>query len=351
MPSLEDFVNATYTPDASLDAAEARVKPLDTVEEESKLTASQDVPVLTENDTSNGDGHGSEPKPTGMKCEAKRLYEKTDAFGTDWVEDIPNNFLAQENGEQWAEFAILLRTHLVDGKQRLHSIVVQSPVLKTKLQQIFKGYPGVNLGKKHWTAEAPFKPFVHRWAEFISACEADDEIETVRQLQLLRHALEPELRDAFVTISEFKSGGGIEFNQLWMVFNPGQTIFTDKNGTECAYKLLRTQLHLSEEQNQKFFLLHCCYIDYDGEKIGYALSMEAIAEYEDSKTRAELGVYPLDVHEDVVAVKMRLVARGRKYKSLMGVSYRAYDGHAIDELQRPPAKHYIKGRIVIDSGM
>jgi hypothetical protein len=347
MPSLEDFIDTTYTPDVPLETTETKFNPLSEV---SQFTETQDMPISTENGASNEDSDELAHITAGSRCEAKKLYEKTNAFGTEWVEDIPTNFLTQDDVEQWAEFAVLLRTRLVDGKPRLHSIVVQSPVLKAKLKQIFTGYLGINLGAKSWTAETPFKPFVHRWTEFISACEVNDEDETTRHMQLLREALEPELRDTFLTISEFQAGGGIEFNQLWMIFNPGRMIFTEKSGTECAYKLLRTQIHLSEEQNQKFFLLHCCYIDYDGNKVGYALIMEAITEYEDCKTRDELGVYPLDVHEDATAVKKRLVERGRQYKSVMGVSYRAYDGHAFDETQRPPLKHYVKDRIVIDSG-
>jgi hypothetical protein len=351
MPNLEDFISGAYTPDTPLEAVECKNGTLKAVDEENKLTATQEIPVLTKNDLINGDSHKLARVTTGIKCEAKRLYESKTTYGTEWVEDIPDSFLAQQDTEQWAEFAILLRTHLVDGQQRLHSIVVQSPVLKLKLKQLFTGYPGISLGKGSWTVEAPFKPFVHRWAEFISACEANGKTETIKSLQLLRQALEPELRDTFLTISEFKAGGGIDFNQLWMVFNPGRAIFTDKTGTECAYKLLRTEVHVSKEQSQVFFLIHCCYIDYDGEKLGYALSMEAIAEYEDSRTRAELGVYPLDVHEDVSAVQKRLVERGRRFESVMGVAYRAYDGHAFDNAERPPVKHYVKGRIIIDAGM
>lgn len=64
-------------------------------------------------------------------------------------------------------------------------------------------------------------PFVHRWDEFLRAVDGDQNSDTARHLQLLRSALEPELQVAFNTICDFEAHGAIEFNQLWMIFNPG----------------------------------------------------------------------------------------------------------------------------------
>ncbi|KIM96604.1 hypothetical protein OIDMADRAFT_75796, partial [Oidiodendron maius Zn] len=286
----------------------------------------------------------------GMKCEAKRLYEKENPIGSmEWVEEVPDNFLGQHHGEAWAEFAVLLRTQLVDGQQRLHSIVVQSPLLKEALKQVFGSYPGISLGKSSWTSEAPFKPFVHRWYEFVSKCEEGDKTETTRHLQLLRSALEPELRETFATISDFKSEGAIEFHQLWMIFNPGCVVYSAQSGAECAYKVLRTEKRMSREEKQEFFILHCCYVDFNGKKMGYALHMHAIAEYQGSNTCAEIGVYPLEVHPDKLGIEQRLVERGRKFNMLLGVMYRAYEGHATDFTSRQPTKYFVRGRIVIDA--
>jgi hypothetical protein len=312
-------------------------------DKEDVMLAQKAVSTLTFNGMPD-DVAADEPSHTkpGMKCETKRLYEKDNPFGgMEWVEEVPDNFLEQHHGEAWAEFAVLLRTQLVDGQQRLYSIVVQSPLLKAALKQVFGGYPGVSLGKSSWTAEAPFKPFVHRWDAFISKCEVDDKTETTRHLQLLRSALEPELQETFATISDFKSEGAIEFHQLWMIFNPGCVVFSAQSGAECAYKLLRTEKRVSKEEKREFLVLHCCYVDFDGKKIGYALHMQAIAEYQGSNTCAEIGVYPLEAHPDKLGIVQRLVERGRKFNMLVGVAYRAYEGHATDFTARQPTKYFV----------
>jgi hypothetical protein len=335
MPNLPDFVSATY---------EGNGVPSTVAEDERDVISAQKaVSTITLN--RKPDTAADEPSPTkpGMKCEAKRLYEKDNPFGaTEWVEEMLDCFLEQQHSAAWAEFAILLRTQLVDGQQRLHSIVVQSPLLKAALKQVFAGYPGVSLGKSSWTAEAPFKPFVHRWDAFISACDAGDKIETTRRhLQLLRSALEPELQETFATISDFKSEGAIEFHQLWMIFNPGCVVFSAQSGAECAYKLLRTEKRVSKEEKREFLALHCCYIDFDGKKLGHALHIQAIAEYQGSNTCAEIVVYPLEAHSDMLSIAQRLVERGRKFEALIGVVYRAYEGHATDFTARQPTKYYV----------
>jgi hypothetical protein len=307
-----------------------------------EITTREAVSTIIHEGESNDSGHEPSQMRLGMKCEAKRLY-KSNLFGTiEWVEEVPDGFLEQQqHGEEWVEFAILLRTQLVDGQQRLHSTVVQSPLLKAKLKEVFSGYPGVVLGESSWITKAPFKPFVHRWKEFTFACEADDETEATRHLQLLRSVLEPELQETFAAISDFKSEGAIKFHQLWMIFSPGIVVFSAQSGVECAYKLLRTEMHVSKEEKREFFLLHCCYIDFDGKKLGLALHMEAIVEYDESKTCAELGVYPFEMHSAMLNIKNKLVERGRKFVSLTRMAYRAYDGHAMDNNTRPPTKHYV----------
>jgi hypothetical protein len=125
---------------------------------------------------------------------------------------------------------------------------------------------------------------------------------------------------------------------------------------------------VSKEEGREFFVLHCCYVDFDGNNFGHALHMQAVAEYQGSSTCADIGVYPLEAHPDKLSVVPRLVERGRKFEALTAVSYREYEGYATDFTERPPMRHYvrhwylipwdladfcstkIRGRIVIDTG-
>jgi len=283
-------------------------------------------------------GSQSLPVATGMRCESKRLYEQTDSSGDkEWVEKMPANFLTSLNSEDWADYAIVERMHLVEGQQRLHSIVVNSPLLKTQLAQIFAGYPGSSIGKSSWTLEAPFNPIVHRWPEFIAACEATDADVGTQHLQLLRSAIEPHLEETFSTISEFESGGTIQFHQLWMVYKPGSIIVSDQDGVQCAFRVSSTELQVSREHGRKYFLILCGIVDYDGHRIGLGSHIEAVAQYANGKTRFELAAIPLAIHPDKIGIQQRLKTRGNKFVSLRGVKLCAFNGRAFD-LSDDPAR-------------
>jgi hypothetical protein len=175
----------------------------------------------------------------GMKCEPKRLYPRYDSSRyVEWVDEIPDKVTDQAYGysDAWKEYALLLRTNLEQGEHRLYSIIIQSPLLKSKLNLIFDDYPGFFIGENKLSIiEAPFTPFVHCWDAFTKSC--DEKSETGKHMQLLRSALEPELQGSFSTIKEFQSHGMIRFDQLWMIFKPGSFVFSEHSGIERIYKL------------------------------------------------------------------------------------------------------------------
>lgn len=48
----------------------------------------------------------------------------------------------------------------------LDSIVVNSPLLKAVLEEVFDGYPGITTDFEALVFTSPFQPFVHQWSEF-----------------------------------------------------------------------------------------------------------------------------------------------------------------------------------------
>ncbi|KAH8882090.1 P-loop containing nucleoside triphosphate hydrolase protein [Thozetella sp. PMI_491] len=266
----------------------------------------------------------------GLKCESKRLYPKSDSRYTEWIDRLPDRVLDQENtfGDPWKEYAILLRTNVDHGDHHLHSVVIQSPLLRSKLNSVFKDYPSFFLAEDKNSIEAPFKPFVHYWDAFVSAC--DDASDTGRHMQLLKIALEPELQESFAVIEKFRKDGNIRFDQLWAIFKPGTFVYSLYRGTERIYKLSRVEARRGIDNTGRYFLLHLYSIDWDGEIYGHTLEMDAIEIFDGIKKYSDLGIYPLDMHPMKEAVIERLVERGKKFVSYAGVHYRAYDGFARD---------------------
>ncbi|KAH6716209.1 ATPase [Leptodontidium sp. MPI-SDFR-AT-0119] len=313
MPSIEEFV------DSSLEGGEPLSLQPGTGDAASTNTESIIVGACN---TSSGENE-RDVFEIGMKDEPKRLYPRQDGYGgVEWVDEIPAKVMDQAYGygDAWKEYAILLRTDLSAGEHRLNSIVIQSPLLKMKVNALLGEYPSFYIGEgKDVVIEKPFIPFVHCWESFISACENETETATQEHMKILRAALEPELRETFSIIEKFKVHGMIRFDQLWMIFPPGSFVFSERNGIERIYKLRRTELRKETMFTSKYFLLHSYYIDWDGSMFGHALDIDGIETFEGSKKFTDLGIYPLD----------RLVARGRRFAAYTGVHYLAYDGLAV----------------------
>jgi len=328
MPSIEEFVDAGLAADGTLSLDQASGN-MSTTEEVIELPR-REQPAEEED----GFDRVTDIFDAGMKCETMRLYPKRDAYGnTEWADEIPAKIMDQAYGygEAWKEYAVLLRTNIDQGRLRLHSIVIQSPLLKEKLNSCFDEYPGFYIGEdKSSVIEAPFTAFVQCWDAFVKACDEETEtaIETRKHMDLLRSALEPELQESFSIIKAFHSNGMIRFDQLWMVFKPGCFLYQEYGGVERVFKLARTELHKGTDGHGRYLLLHCYFVDWDGGMYGHSLGMDAIENFEGGKKYEELGIYPLDVHPEKDSVIKRLVERGRKFSSYTGVHYKSYDGLA-----------------------
>jgi hypothetical protein len=282
----------------------------------------------------------------GMKCEPKRLYEEKSEFDDEikWVTEIPAHIKAR-NVEMMdnatSEYALLLRTKFVNDKEKLHSILVQSPLIRAAIKDVLQDYPGVFTGKIPLIFEAPFKPFVHCWSEFEDACKRNADTETGRHLSLLRSTLASEIKDVFSTIRDFAEHGAIEFEQLWTIFPPNSLVVSMKEKTQCAFKVTKTETYLSRKEGKQYFIIHCYYIDWDGSRYGRAPEYLVIPEFEGSATPSDLPTYPLDCHPQKNRIMTDLIESGKKFQALAGTFYKAYDGIAVDNNDDRPVSYHV----------
>lgn len=145
MPSFEEFVN-TQSQDDELPSAGENVG-------ENWFWDGGYAPILTLNGNAHDDGADGPSQildAPGLRCETKRLYRDERGLRIDWIEEMHGNFKAAlQYEEAWAEFALLLRTRIVEGQQPLHSIVVHSPLLKANLNMSLRAILGSWWGRGH----------------------------------------------------------------------------------------------------------------------------------------------------------------------------------------------------------
>ncbi|KAF2677328.1 P-loop containing nucleoside triphosphate hydrolase protein [Lentithecium fluviatile CBS 122367] len=320
----------------------------------------------------NGDGAKEETKDKpedeepeehiepGMKNGLHNLYSgKEDKKGRyQWQDKIPEDIGDPAENDKTAKWALLVRNVKVYGDPTrvlaIHSIVVQSPLLKKLLAGVLKGYPGITVGLNRLEFTGKFEPLIHRWAELQAAIaklgdETDEERTTKEHANLLQDVLIKEFKSLIDRSQDLMNKRVMTYDDLWTLFQPGATIFTRQDGQETAMTLLDTKYGQDCKGNPCFWV-RCKYVDWDGTRFGSSKSNSLIYEYAGTRHIAQLRAFPIDYHPDAQALRARLVERGAKAEALAGPNYRAYRGVGW-RLGNFGAKdkYNVEGRIVIDT--
>lgn len=183
----------------------------------------------------------------GAKSTAKKLYEGPPKCKCciNWVEEYPKDLSeAVDQTTEARSHALLLRyakSHNALGGNplTLHSIVVQSPVLKSVVRTVLDKFPGVDADLTDLTFTPPFEPFFHRWNELLKQKQCDDPAK-VELVELLIDTLKPELERDLKANAELTSHSNITFPLLWTLFPPGSVVFGQVNQKDQCFLVSNT---------------------------------------------------------------------------------------------------------------
>lgn len=273
------------------------------------------------------------PVKAGMITDVKNVYQsKPDKHNkTSWVNKYPDDLEeAAENAES-AAFALIIRNQkCYNGRKslRVHSIVVQSPLLKASLSIILKDYPGITTNLERLTFNAPFQPFIHRWAKLEEVLEEETDPHSKSHLELFHRVLEDELKDDLRARDDYILNGVITYDTCWMIFEPGTVIFANKDGQPCAAKLT-SAAYCENACEGKFYSLQCSTVDWDGERFGKGTTNPKIHEFLGTMKITEISAFPLETHPNVRRIKEELIRKGKAFEALCGYHYSSYKGIAI----------------------
>jgi len=273
------------------------------------------------------------PSVVGMVCDSKNLYEGPPKCGccTNWVEEYPEDATPKlEETEAVQRFAILIRnkkSHQDGGKaMQVSAIVVQSPLLKAVLENVFEGYEGITAGLKHVTFARPFEPFFYRWNRFKEAVENELDETTRSHLQLLYTVMSVELEETVSTYHDLLNHSVMTFDYLWTLFKPGDVLLCKMGGKDMMVKLQSSGY--SGEAGRRGFYLDSKYVDWSGFGFGYASHTTSIQPFQGTKPITQLEAYPATFNPHFEDIKHQLISRGKRFETLQGYHYKAYDGLA-----------------------
>lgn len=264
----------------------------------------------------------------GTLCQAKVLYEGPRKCNccTNWVEQYPSNI--KETAEETSDskkHAIICRMKKSHGgtTQALepHSIVIQSPKLKTVLGEVFAGYPGITTTLNRLEFRQPFWEFFYRWKTLSDAQQTHDG-DTLAQVRLLLNELTSRLGSVHSVAQDQVHNNVITYDFLWTLFPPDTLVYSHLFNRGCLLQVRETKY----DNNTDTYNLSCKYIDWDGEAFGWKKKLITISNFDGTRTIRDLNVYPFSHHAAQEDTQGQFLERGRKFVSLSNLQQKAYRG-------------------------
>lgn len=320
-------------------------------------------PWFTRSDEHNQKNHdhpdnSSNPVEAGMAAETKDIYRKSS--WDPWQEWTDEEIGVDGRSSQAsAKYALIVRREKEHGEidesvLALHSITVQSPLLKKILGPVFKGYKGINTNLKKLEFHAPFREFFYRWDEFNQADprnSSTDFSEECSHYKLLADIIHAEIKPRIEQASDLLNNGVISFDYVWTLFEPDVEVYTKIEGRDRLLKLSRGNYSKTPDGTVAY-VLSVRFIDTDGDMFGYTDTTLTISPFENVIPILELEVIPARLCPDYDQVRKRLVQRGQLFESLEGINHKTYSGtyslsHATSGISKQ--QHVTNERIIIDS--
>ncbi|KAF6527188.1 hypothetical protein HZS61_010232 [Fusarium oxysporum f. sp. conglutinans] len=275
------------------------------------------------------------PVEVGMAAETKDIYRKSswDPW-QEWTEEEIG--VDGRSSQASAKYALIVRREKEHGEidesvLSLHSITVQSPLLKKILGPVFKGYKGIKPNLKKLEFHAPFREFFYRWDEFTQADPRNDSADSSEECshyKLLADIIHAEIKPRIEQASDLLNNGVISFDYVWTLFEPDIEVYTTVEGRDRLFRLSSSNYSKTPDGTVAYVL--CArFIDTDGDTFGYTETTLNILPFENVKPILELEVIPARLCPHLDEVKDRLVQRGRVFESLKGIHHRTYSGRGI----------------------
>jgi len=262
----------------------------------------------------------------GMRPEIEQLYRPDDR--SIWGEWKPTKAIANvEAGSYAQECALIVRhePHPSNNNQAaLHSITVQSPLIKKILDITFDGFEGLNTHLKQLTFQAPFHPFYYRWHRFEHLRENEEDGPIKNHLDLLYDVISSEILPHIDAMEDFTKNQVITFSHLWALFAPGMEVYTKIDGHDRIISLRESRY--GANMSGEYFSLECRYIDCNGSEFGYVETSIEINSFHGVKKLTDLDAIPAHLHPHIEELVDRLQARGEKLEQLNGFRHMSYSG-------------------------
>ena len=236
------------------------------------------------------------------------------------------------------------------------TIRLHSPLVNDLLRKLVHYYPGYDLEGTQIMHNHPYRILSHYYDELCQIRDVydeedlykkikiqgyDDEFECSKQMsahlsQIISFVDDHYYKETAVKEIELHRNGRATFDNLWLLFKPGEIVFANVRGEVAGFIVWRvsfkTQNSDSKSPEDKW-IVYLWNLGYTGVKLTRQASTYSIDRFQGEKDISTLDVFPTKYLKDGRASPENLIKRGKRYYDIMCSlpAYRKYDGPVIDE--------------------
>ncbi|KAJ6017099.1 hypothetical protein N7451_000478 [Penicillium sp. IBT 35674x] len=229
-------------------------------------------------------------------------------------------------------------------------------LIKTELQY----YPELEIPDKEFIVGPPYKPLVFCYDQLVAAAtNADIESSSFsadppftpdrknisNNFKILLDWFLPYYRKEIQPEKELHLRGRASFSKLWLLYQPGSTVFTGNGESISFYKVLSLTRKTGEGEMERSLILSVWGLDFNGSRLGRRAKSFDIAEFEGDKLITQLAVRPIRYMRAEDGDEKALTERGKWYHEIIRQApiYLQYKG----ALSSNHALQY-SGKVIID---
>ena len=172
----------------------------------------------------------------------------------------------------------------------------------------------------------------------------------LKHLNLLVDFMKNRYAPTTARLTPLLENGEITYDLLWALYKPNTIVYTTCLDTE---KALCIRFDRGEEKMSStgvtYFHMECRYLDSDGAVFGEVSTALGIAKFAGVKRIATLDAFPLAYHPRRNEMRAGLVARGRRFVTLLGVHHLQYHGNAFYMQKGELVEVPVKSLIMVDA--
>ena len=266
-----------------------------------------------------------EHEGSGQKCEIAVLESRYNRYGEQLPLQVATVRQPQPKKQVpgFAHYSALVLTKHFDKLGNFTGTIleIKSPHVIKALRDVIKSYPEVEFGTKRVLINGlpqcifHYRNELQQYGRNIHNAEAAQHL--LYTLSYMYSFLENQLMSYYLSVEMDPEAPSLEFVNLWMVFRPGDIIYSNTGTSHRLYRLKSFTIGILQVES----------ISFDGQRFGYISSSLSISPYNNLRKIRDLSAFPFRYHQDARAVKTSLLARAKRFVGLAGIHYRAYDGY------------------------